>query len=43
MFMLISKSVVLRVRYVSDNVIDKINKHISRSRNFFPKMVLFMG
>ena len=34
-FMIISKSVMLRVRYVSDNVIDKINTHISRSRTFF--------
>lgn len=36
-FMVISKSVVLRVRYVSDNVIDKINTHILCSRTLFQK------
>jgi hypothetical protein len=41
-FMIICKSVVLRIRYIPENVIDKINTHVSCSRTFSAKMVLFM-
>ena len=39
-FFIISLSILLRIKHVSDKIVDKLNTHIFRSINFFSSKIV---